>query len=194
MTSFFETAPSGPTAALAEAMQALVPILETERLVLRAPRIEDFDAFAAMVLGPQGRHYGDCETRADAWSEFILLTGTWYLRGHGAWTVTEKASGTVLGFVQIGAEPGDHEPELGFLLSQDVEGQGIGREAAEAVRAQALGPFALPSLVSYVDPANARSIALALRLGATRDEAAEALMSEEDRTLVFRHAPTRRPA
>ncbi len=194
MTAFHETAPQGPTAALAAAMQALVPVLETPRLTLRAPAIGDFDAFARMLLGPQGRHYGACRSRAEAWAEFIQLTGTWYLRGHGAWTVTDRTDGTVLAFIQIGAEPGAAEPELGFLVSEAAEGQGIGREAAEAVRAQALGPFALPALVSYVDPANARSIALVERLGATRDPAAEATLPDGDRPLVFRHAPPERPA
>ena len=194
MTAFHETAPEGPTANLAAAMQALVPTLHTDRLVLRAPVIGDFDAFAAMVLGPQGRFYGHRQTREDAWADFMQLTGTWYLRGHGAWTVTDKASGAVLGFVQIGAEPGDREPELGYLVSEAAEGKGIALEAAEAVRAQALGPFALPSLVSYVAPENSRSIALAGRLGTRRDEAAEADMPEDDRALVFRHAPLGRDA
>jgi RimJ/RimL family protein N-acetyltransferase len=194
VTAFHETAPKGPTAALAAAMKALVPVLQTRRLTLRAPAIGDFDAFAAMVLGPRGRHFGDCQTRAEAWAEFIQLTGTWYLRGHGAWTVTDRTDGTVLGFVQIGAEPGDAEPELGFIVSEAAEGRGIAREAAEAVRAQALGRFALPALVSYVDPENVRSIALAKNLGATRDPAAEAALPDGDRPLVFRHAPRERPA
>ena len=99
---FHETPPTGAAADLAAGMQALIPVLETERLVLRAPRIEDFDAFAAMVDGPRGAFFGHPKTRADAWEIFMQLTGTWPLRGHGAWTVTDRASGTVLGMVLIG--------------------------------------------------------------------------------------------
>ena len=187
MRPFHETAPTGPTAARAAAMQALVPVLETPRLILRAPRIEDFDAFAAMVLGPQGEHYGSCQTREDAWAEFIQLCVTWLLRGHGAWTVTDKATSEVLGVVQIGAEPGDQEPELGWIVSEAAEGKGIAQEAAKAVREEALGGFALSSLVSYIHHRNHRSVALAERLGAIRDQAAEARLDDEFR--VYRHAP-----
>ncbi|MEL7026999.1 MAG: GNAT family N-acetyltransferase, partial [Pseudomonadota bacterium] len=42
----------------------------------------------------------------------------------------------------------------------------------------------LSTLVSYIDPENARSIALAERLGAVRDDEAE---KPEDNPLVYRH-------
>ncbi|MEM6375152.1 MAG: hypothetical protein AAF686_02870 [Pseudomonadota bacterium] len=55
MTAFFETPSSGPSASLAAHIQSLVPVLETERLILRAPRMEDFNALANMLLGPRGK-------------------------------------------------------------------------------------------------------------------------------------------
>ena len=189
MIDFHETAPSGPTAQIAMAMQALIPVIETERLRLRAPRIEDFDAFANAVSGPRGQYYGDYDDREGAWADFIQLTGTWLLRGHGAWTVTDKTTHAVLGLVQIGAEPGDQEPELGFIVSQEAEGKSVAFEAAKAVRDHGFGAFKLPSLVSYVDAQNARSAALARRLGAQRDKTAEAGFPKDDRPLVFRHQP-----
>ncbi|MEQ8898837.1 MAG: GNAT family N-acetyltransferase [Roseovarius sp.] len=190
-TSFHETAPSGPTADLAARFQALIPVLETDRLILRAPRIEDFDGFATMVCGERGTYFGHPGTRADAWQGFMQITGTWALRGHGAWAVTDRATGTLLGFVQLGAEPGDLEPELGWIVSAEAEGKGIAHEAAEAVRAHALGAFALPSLVSYIDARNTRSCTLADRLGARRDPAAEAaiagLQDDGEHCVVYRH-------
>ncbi|MEO0569474.1 MAG: GNAT family protein [Pseudomonadota bacterium] len=188
MTAFYEERSTGPTAAIAVQMQALVPVLETERLILRAPKIEDFDTLADMLLGTRGKYYGNCQNREDAWGEFIQLTGTWFLRGHGAWTVTDKRNGNVLGFVHIGAEPGDHEHELGYVVSNFAEGQSIAFEASKAVRAHAFHVFELPSLVSYVHAPNTRSIALAERLGATRDAAAEAdMINEGEPCIVFRH-------
>ena len=184
---FHETAPSGPMAALASQMQALIPVLKTERLILRGPRIEDFDAFAAMGEGPRGQFYGRPKTRDDAWANFMQLTGTWALRGHGAWTVTDRTDGAILGFVQIGAEPGDMEPELGWIVSYDAEGHGLAFEAAQAVRAQGFGPFALAKMVSSLDARNSRSQALAQRLGAKRDTDAEARLPEAEACFVFRH-------
>ncbi|MEO0467813.1 MAG: GNAT family N-acetyltransferase [Pseudomonadota bacterium] len=191
MTSqpFHETLSTGPAAATAQKMQALVPVLETERMILRAPQITDFDTFADMLAPPRGKFYGDCQTREDAWGEFMQLNATWLLRGYGAWALTDRSTGEVLGFVQIGAEPGDWEPELGWVVSKSAEGKGFAAEAARAVRAYAFGTLHLPSLVSYIDEENAPSIRLAKRLGATRDADAEGHLTEEDACFVFRHHP-----
>ncbi|MEL7116896.1 MAG: GNAT family N-acetyltransferase, partial [Pseudomonadota bacterium] len=113
---FHETPTTGPCADRAAAMQALVPVIETDRLILRAPVIEDFQEFARIVLGPQGRYFGHPKTREDAWGEFMQITGTWYLRGHGAWMITLRETGALIGVVLLGAEPGDTETELGYLL------------------------------------------------------------------------------
>lgn len=187
MTAFHETPAAGPSAARAFAMQALVPEYRTDRLRLRAPRIEDFQFFADIVLGPQGRNYGNPETREDAWGEFVQMTSTWFLRGHGAWAV-ETRDGALIGFVHYGAEPGDQEPELGYILMEEAQGQGYAHEATAVLR-DAAPSFGFGSLVSYVSADNPRSITLATRLGASRDAAAEAALPEPDRsdTYVFRH-------
>lgn len=184
---FHETLSTGPAATTAAKMQALVPLLTTDRMILRAPRIEDFDAFAEMLAPPRGKFYGDCQTREDAWGEFMQLNATWLLRGYGAWAMTDRASGEVLGFVQIGAEPGDWEPELGWVVSEAAEGKGYAREAARAVRAYAFDTLGLPSLVSYVDEDNTRSARLAESLGATRDPEAESWLNEDEACCVYRH-------
>ncbi|MEL6167508.1 MAG: GNAT family N-acetyltransferase [Pseudomonadota bacterium] len=188
MTAFHERPSSGPTARRARILQAILPVIETSRLRLRAPRIEDFEAFAGMVLGPGGRFFGHPKSREDAWGEFIQLTGTWLLRGHGVWAVTEKPDPAVIGFVQIGAEPGDNEPELGYIFAPEVQGRGLATEAAMAARDQALGPDALDRLVSYIHPENSASIALATRIGGHLDPIAEAAMCEDDDCVVVRHA------
>lgn len=186
---FHETLSTGPAAAIAQQMQALVPVLNTERMILRAPQITDFDAFAAMLAPPRGKFYGDCQTREDAWGEFMQLNATWLLRGYGAWALTDRDTGEVLGFVQIGAEPGDWEPELGWVVSKSAEGHGLAAEAARCVRTYAFETLKLPSLVSYVDEENTRSVRLAEGLGATRDRDAEGYLTEEEACLVFRHDP-----
>lgn len=194
MTAFYETPSSGPAAELAAKMRALIPVLETERLILRAPRMEDFNAFSEMLLGPRGTFYGDCKTREDVWAEFIQINVTWLLSGYGAWAAVDRSSQDIKGFFHLGAEPGDHETELGYVVSRDAEGQGLAFEACTALRNYALKTFQLPSLVSYVDAANTRSIDLAKRLGGMRDTKAEAAVAAEgDPCLVFRYAGPEAP-
>ncbi len=186
MTAFHETAPQGPTADRARAMQALVPVIETERLILRAPMIEDYQVFAKTVLGPNGQYFSEPKDGEEAWEVFIQIVGVWFLRGHGAWTITDRETGEALGFVLIGAEPGDQEHELGYILIEAAQGKGIGAEATSTVRDLALGEFALPSLVSYVHKKNRASRALAERIGGQRDADAEAALGETD-ACVYRH-------
>ncbi len=181
-----EIATPGPAADAAARMQAALPRLETARLILRAPRLEDFEIYARIGASDRGRHLvADNTDRAALWLDFTQMVATWLLRGHGVWTVEARTDGAVLGFVLIGFEPGDHEPELGYLFRETAEGRGYAQEAATAARDHALTTLALPGLVSTIDPDNARSIRLATRLGAARDPAAEAAHGNTIR--VYRH-------
>ena len=166
------SAPTSPEAeALAETLRALIPRLDTPRLTLRAPQKFDFAAWAEVLCTARAEHIGGPVSEDQAWFDFCLNTANWFLRGHGMWTVEATKSadraGEVLGFILIGFEPGDREPELGYLFRQNAGGQGFATEAALAARDFALNRLRLPTLVSYIAPENARSLALARRLGAT---------------------------
>ena len=181
-----ERPPTGPTAALASGMQAMIPVIETARLRLRAPRIEDFGTYADIAGGARSEGIGGPMSRAEAWADFMQVMGTWLLRGHGGWTIEDRETADVLGFVLIGFEPGDQEPELGFMLTGEAEGRGIAAEAARAARDHGFGPFGLGSMVSYVSMDNARSIALVRRIGGELDIPED---WDAPDTLVFRHHP-----
>jgi RimJ/RimL family protein N-acetyltransferase len=158
----------GPADDFAATLSAQLPVLDTARLRLRATRLEDFDAWAEIFCGPAGPHLGGPFDRDDAFTEFAATCGLWLLRGHGLWTVELKAGGAVLGFVLIGFEPGDQEPELGYLFRPSAEGQGFATEAAATLRDHAFGALGMDRLVSYIAPENPRSARVAERLGAVR--------------------------
>ena len=179
-----------PAAHLRPAIIAAIPVLETPRLTLRAPRLADFDLLAALCTGPRSAGIGGPLDRDEAWGEFMQMTATWVLRGHGWWAVTEAEA--LMGFVGLGFEPGDQEPELGYMFAEAAEGRGLATEAVEAARDWAR-EAGLPSLVSYIADDNDRSLALAQRVGAVRDRAAEralvaSLGDAEAGTQVWRHA------
>ncbi len=184
----------GPAADLAARLAAVVPVLDTARTRLRLPTLADFPAWAEILCSPRAAHMDGPYARDDAFTEFAASVGSWLLRGHGAFTVEDRATGEALGFVCLNMEPSDHEPELGFFVREAAEGRGLAFEAAEAARDWA-ARHGLASLVSYVDPANARSCTLASRLGARRDPAAEAAFAgtPDEGVAVFRHLPEGRP-
>ena len=159
-----------------------IPTLTTERLTLRPPVLDDFEAFADMVTGPRGKFMEEGLTRKDAWGWFCSDIAHWHLFGFGSLMI--QAEGETVGEVGISNGEGFHEPELGWLLYDGRQGHGYAAEAAEALRNYAYEECGLTTLVSYIDPRNARSIALAERLGATRDNEA-ARPAPED--LVYRH-------
>lgn len=179
-----EAPAKGAGAARAAAMAALVPQIETARLTLRAPRAEDFPLYAEILCSDRGRYMGGPFTRDEAWSDFTRIVAAWLLRGHGAWTVEVTETGRIAGFVLLGFEPGDLEPELGVIFRASGEGQGFATEAAIAARDFAFGTLGWQTLVSYIAPANARSIAVATRLGAVADGE---IVEDGEVTAVYRY-------
>jgi RimJ/RimL family protein N-acetyltransferase len=182
MTRPWETVIPGPAADFAATLAARLPVIETARLRLRAPQLTDFDAWAEVFCGPAGAHLGGPFDRDAAFTEFTATCGLWLLRGHGLWTVESKAGGEVLGFVLIGFEAGDQEPELGYLFRPIAEGRGYATEAAAALRDHAFSGLGMARLVSYIDPANRRSQRVAERLGAVR-------AADHDGAQVWVHRP-----
>jgi RimJ/RimL family protein N-acetyltransferase len=161
-----------------------IPVIETERLVLRAPRREDFEPFAAIFADERSRHMGGPVDKVGAWKMFAMGAAQWALSGFGVWSVADRATGAYCGDVGLLHPAHYPEVELGWTLVAEAEGRGIAFEAASAARDWAFGALGLRTLVSYIDPDNARSIRLAERLGAVRDDAAD---RPEPGDLVYRH-------
>ena len=165
-------------------MNGDIPILTTERLKLRVPVIGDFEAYAALMGSPRSRGMGGPLDRRAAWGIFCHDVALWALFGHGTLMIDLKATGACIGQVGINAGPLFPEKELGWLLYDGHEGYGYVTEAARALKDWAFGTLGLATLVSYVDPANARSRAVAERLGAVLDPDAP---RQDPGDLVFRH-------
>ncbi|OEO31263.1 GNAT family N-acetyltransferase [Devosia insulae DS-56] len=163
-----------------------IPTLRTRRLVLRAPVPADFDAYRDLMASSRSTFMGGPFDEARAWGLFCHDIACWTLFGHGALMIDVATTGECVGQVGINHGPLFPEKELGWLLYDGFEGQGYVTEAAAALRDWAFAELGLASLVSYFHPANARSIAVAQRLGAVRDDDAPRQDAED---LVYRHLP-----
>jgi ribosomal-protein-alanine N-acetyltransferase len=147
----------------------MIPTLTTERLTLRAPRLSDFEAHAAFRASDRAAFVGGPNDRASAWSHLASMAGQWLLRGYGRWVVADRETDAPLGVVGLHHPDDWPEPELAWSVYAEGEGRGIAFEAARAARAHAYGALGWTTLISFVDPANARSAALARRMGCTPD-------------------------
>lgn len=160
-----------------------IPQLSSDRLILRAPRRTDYAAYAAFFAGPRS-HVAGVDGRK-SWHLFATEMVGWCLDGFGHWII-ERRDGDVLGVVGF-SHPGYYpEPEMGWLLYDGHEGHGYATEAAGMARDWARSRLA--SLVSYIAPGNARSIAVAERLGAVHDaQASYPDGTGPDQVTIYRH-------
>lgn len=165
------------------------PVLSTERLTLRAPQATDFEAFAPFVMSDRARFIGGGgdKTLGQAWRILAVITGHWHLRGWGTFVIVDKATGDPLGAAGPWM-PGDWpEPELGWTIwTAEAEGKGYAHEAVVALRRHAYADLGWKTAVSYIDERNDRSLALARRLGCTRDDGA-ARPNPDEPLQVWRH-------
>ncbi len=146
-----------------------MPVVQTERLRLRAPRLEDFEAWASYFATDRSIHEGGPKTRRAAWEHWACDVALWPLKGYGPFGVEDRASGAHLGEVGIYHGEGYPAPELGWFVVPAAEGRGIALEAAGAVLDWVRVTFDWPHITNIIDPGNARSIALGLRLGGVID-------------------------
>jgi len=169
---------------------APTPTLQTARLTLRAPRAADWPVWRDFAASDRARFVGGPLDEAKAWRAFGHVIGMWVLRGYGTFVFTPTGSDQALGMCGPWHPADWPEPELGWTVcNAEAEGRGYAFEAASAARAHAFDDLHWPTMVSYIDPDNARSIALALRLGAIMDPAAQTPPFDKP-VLVFRHHRT----
>src|SRR4051812_49250001 len=69
-----------------------VPVVETERLVLRGHRVDDYaDCFDLWTDESVTRFIGGRpSTQEEVWARLLRYAGLWALIGFGYWVVTEK--------------------------------------------------------------------------------------------------------
>lgn len=163
----------------------MAPILDTPRLRLRPHSLHDFAPIAALYQTERSRFIGGPMKADAAWRGFMDAIGQWPILGCGGWGIEIRGNGAYVGQIAVIQPIEFPEPELGWLLFAGYEGRGFAYEAARRAKAFAFENIKVASLVSYIDPANARSIHLAERLGATLEP--DAATPNGAPTLVYRH-------
>jgi len=126
-------------------INAIIPTIETERLILRAHRLSDLDANGAMwsderVTGQIGM---PAQTASDVWQRLLRNRGHWATLGFGYWVMEERASGAFAGEVGFADFRRDFQPEIkaivaglpegGWVLPVSAQGRGLASEAVAAM-------------------------------------------------------------
>ena len=147
------------------------PVLTTERLTLRAPKLEDYPVWEAFFTSDRAQFVGGPVDAAQAWRSYGHLVGMWALKGCGSFVFERTEDGVVLGSTGPWVPNYYPEKEIGWTVWRpEAEGHGYAFEAASAARDYAFQTLGWDTAVSYIDHGNDRSVALAKRLGAFEDE------------------------
>jgi RimJ/RimL family protein N-acetyltransferase len=170
----------------------MVPTLETERLVLRAHRLEDFPDLAALWSDPVVTRFisGIPQTPEESWSRLLRYAGHWLLLGFGYWAVEEKATRTFLGEVGFAdmkrtiEPPLGTTPEAGWVFASSAHGKGFALEAVQAIHAWGANHFQAPTSACIIHPENESSIRLAVKIGYR--EAARSFYKGTEAIVFFR--------
>ena len=141
--------------------------IETERLTLRPPGAEDFDAFAAMSADPAVMDsLGGVQSRPVAWRTFCGYAGAWSLFGFSLFMVRRRDTGAFVGRVGPLRPEGWPGTEVGWGLTREAQCQGCATEAAAASIDYAVDVLGWREVIHCINPANGPSQAVARRLGA----------------------------
>jgi len=151
----------------------MIPSLETERLILRPHRREDFESCAVLWANPDVVRYigGKPFTREEVWARLLRYVGHWQWLGFGFWALEEKATGRFageLGFAEFMRDldpPTVGIPEVGWVLAPHAHGKGYATEAVRAVVAWGDARFNGGRTICLIDPENAASIRVAEKCG-----------------------------
>lgn len=141
-------------------------MIETERLLLRVPRAEDFDGFAGLHADEEAsRFIGGPLVRAAAWRKFLQFPGAWAVQGFGMFSVLDRTTGEWLGNLGPWQPEGWPGTEVGWSFRREAWGKGFATEAAVAAIDWAFANLGWTDVIHSIDPANQPSQALARRLG-----------------------------
>jgi RimJ/RimL family protein N-acetyltransferase len=163
--------------------------LETERLVLRVPRLEDAEAMRALYSDPEAtRFIGGVQPEIVDDPEHIIgvWLERWEMNGYGQLVAERREDGAVVGRIGLVVwdtrswelstlpEAGEHgQPELGWALARAYWGRGYATEGALAARDWARDEIGIDRLISVIAPENVRSQRVAEKLGAVPGETVE---------------------
>ncbi|MDO9416007.1 GNAT family N-acetyltransferase [Pararhizobium sp.] len=152
---------------------ANISTIETDRLILRPFRRDDFNAYAALFADAEVVRFigGVPFSREQAWTRFLRQVGMWHYFGFGFFALQEKETGLFIG------EAGFHDlhrsinpslegtMETGWALSPKAHGIGYATEAVAAALRWSDGRFPQVRTTCIIQPENTASMRVATKLG-----------------------------
>jgi [ribosomal protein S5]-alanine N-acetyltransferase len=162
-----------------------LPVLTTERLTLRQLSINDQQDIFALRSDPGVNKYlgrQPCDTVEDALLFINKINASVEKRDTCYWAITLTGTKMLAGTICLFDFSAEHNScEIGYELMTKFQGQGIMKEAVEAVIDFVFHTLALKKIVAVTHCANEKSTALLLKFNFVK--AAEADKENPDLTI-----------
>lgn len=147
--------------------------IETERLILRRFREEDFDALFEINRNPDTFRYSERGPMRseEAWSRLLRNIGHWDVKGYGLFAVEEKRTGRLVGEAGLAdfhrnlGPSFDGDPEASWTIAPAAQRQGYATEAIRAALAWAQETILLSRSVCLIHVQNEPSLQVANKVG-----------------------------
>ena len=151
-------------------------MIETERLLLRQWRDDDFQPFAALNADPEVMEYFPAlVSRAESDAAAEGNRRQIEEHGWGLWAVERLDTSEFIGFTGLWQVPPDYPfvpaVEVGWRLARDHWGLGFATEAARAAMEFGFATLSLDEIVSMTAIHNVRSRRVMEKLGLTHNPA-----------------------
>ena len=144
----------------------MIPELTTQRLLMRAPREDDFPVYKAFYTDADAsRFYGGPLTPSNAWKQLAMELGQWYLKGYGMWSLELRDTGDMIGGCGFWWPSGWPRPELTWWLIESARGNGYASEASLAAIDFAYRQLDWQLVETHIDDDNEAARKLVMRLG-----------------------------
>jgi len=143
----------------------MIPILETQRLRLVPPTIENLDFYEAFYTNSEAsKAYGGPLGKNQTLARLKADLGSWYLFGFGVWVIQQKSDDSFVG--TCGFWKGNDWPiELTWWVSPQARGKGIATEASKVAIEHAYNEFKWDAVQTYMNDDNIAARTLVEKLG-----------------------------
>ena len=149
------------------------PTILTDRLVLRAIKIDDFDAYVEIWQNETVVEYIGAGplSREACWARMLRAMGHWQLLGFGFWGIFEPETERLIGEAGFLSLKRDIQPtlegtlETGWCLLPEYHGNGYAIEAVTAAMNWAERALPPKDFTCIISPENKPSIRLAEKAG-----------------------------
>lgn len=144
--------------------------LETERIILRRWKNEDFEVFSALNADKNVMEFFPSTLTPEETSAMIdRIEAHFQKHGFGLWAMELKSTGEFIGFNGLSVPNFESYftpcVEIGWRMSDKFWGKGLASEAAREVLKYGFSQLNLEEIVSFTATVNIRSISVMKRIG-----------------------------